>query len=138
MPLTLIVTEGVIPKEREQATMVRLFEAFLARHGLTGNRFLTPNLIGWVQVIPHGSTYAGVRPTPVAIIEWKAPAFAFSTRDVQTGYVEEATTIIHEMSGGKHPKEQTWVSVTYAVDGTWGIGGRAYTNAELGAMVSKG
>ncbi|MFL5305786.1 MAG: 4-oxalocrotonate tautomerase [Polyangia bacterium] len=138
MPLTLIVTEGVIPKEREQATMARLSEAFLARHGLSGNKFITPNVIGFVQVMPQGSTYAGMRPTPVAIVEWKLPAFAFSTRDAQAGYVEDATAIIHEMSGGTHPKERTWVNVTYAVDGPYGIAGKAYTNAELGALASDG
>ena len=28
--------------------------------------------------------------------------------------------------------------VTYAVDGPYGIAGKAYTNAEMGAMASKG
>jgi len=138
MPLTLIVTEGVIPPEREPATMARLSEAFLKVHGLAGNTFLTPNVIGFVQVVPRGSTYSGMKPVPVALVEWKLPAFAFTDRDAQTRYVEEATAIIHEMSGGTHPKEQTWVNVTHAVDGPWGIGGRAYTNAELGAKASAG
>jgi hypothetical protein len=48
----------------------------------------------------------------------------------------QATEIIHEASGGKHPKEFIWVNVTHAVDGAWGIAGKAYTNAELGAAVS--
>ena len=138
MPLTLIVTEGVIPQDREQATMARLSEAFLKLHGLAGNRFMTPNVIGFVQVVPRGSTYSGMKPVPVAIVEWKLPSFAFTDRDAQTRYVEEATAIIHEMSGGTHPREQTWVNVTYAVDGPWGIAGRAYTNAELGARASEG
>jgi len=138
MPLTLIVTEGVIPQDREQATMARLSEAFIKLHGLAGNKFITPNVIGFVQVLPRNRTYSAMKPTPVAIVEWKVPSFAFAKREVQTAYVEEATAIIHEMSGGKHPKEHTWVNVTYAVDGPYGIAGKAYTNAEMGAMASKG
>lgn len=138
MPLTVIVTEGVIPKDREQTTIARLSEAFLKLHGLTGNRFMTPNVIGHVQVVAKGSTFSGLKATPVAIVEWKVPSFAFTSREVQLAYVEEATNIIHEMSGGKQPLEHIWINVSHAVDGAWGIAGRAYTNAELGALVSNG
>ena len=31
---------------------------------------------------------------------------------------------------------RTYVNVTYAVDGTWGIAGRAYTNDELGTAIA--
>jgi hypothetical protein len=138
MPLTLIVTEGVIPQDRQPATMARLSETFLKLHGLAGNRFMTPNVIGFIQEVPRGSTFSGMKPTPVAIVEWKVPSFAFTSREAQASYVEEATAIIHEMSGGTHPREQTWVNVTYAVDGPWGIAGRAYSNAELAASAGQG
>jgi hypothetical protein len=138
MPLTLIVTEGVIPKDRESSTMARLSQSFLKVHGLAGNTVLTPNVIGHIQVLPKDSTFSGMKPTPVAIVEWKLPSFALASREVQTAYVEEATAIIHEASGGKHPKELTWVNVTHAVDGGWGIAGKAMTNAELGAAISQG
>jgi len=138
MPLTLIVTEGVIPKDREQQTITRLSQVFLDAHGLSGNKALTPNVIGHIQVIAKGSTFAGLQPTPVAIVEWKVPAIAFTSREVQSTYIEEATKIIREASGGKHPKEQTWVNVTHTVDGGWGIAGAARTNAELGTAISQG
>ena len=136
MPLTLIVTEGVLPKDREQSTIARLSETFLKLHGLTGNKFMTPNVIGHVQVIPSGSTFSGLKATPVAIVEWLTPSFAFATREAQIAYVAEATDIIHEACGGKHPKENIWVNVKHAVDGTWGIAGKAMTNAELGEAIA--
>ena len=136
MPLTLIVTEGVIPQDREQATMARLSEAFIKLHGLVGNKFITPNVIGFVQVLPRGRTYSAMKPTPVAIVEWKVPSFAFAKREVQTAYVEEATAIIHEMSGGKQPKDKVFINVVHAVDGAWNWGGKALTNAEIGAAVA--
>jgi len=137
MPLTLIVTEGVIPKDREADTMSRLSEAFLQLHGLAGNKAMTPNVIGHVQVVAKGDSYSGLKPATVAIVEWKVPSFAFTSREVQTAYVTQATDIIHEASGRKHPKELVWVNVTHAVDGAWGIAGKAYTNAELGQAVSQ-
>jgi hypothetical protein len=138
MPLTLIVTEGVIPKDREHTTMARLAESFLRLHGLAGNKALTPNVIGHIQVLPKGSTFAGLQSAAVAIVEWKVPSFAFTSREIQAAYVEEATNTVHEASGGRHPKELTWVNVTHAVDGGWGIAGRAMTNSELGAAIAQG
>lgn len=138
MPLTLIVTEGVIPKDREADVMARLSEAMLKLHGLSGNKVMTPNVIGSIQVVPKGSSFSGLRPTAVAVVEWKVPSFAFTDREVQRAYVSQATEIVHEASGGKHPKDFIWVNVTHAVDGAWGIAGKAYTNAELGIAVAAG
>jgi len=70
----------------------------------------------------------------VAFIEWKVPSFAFASREVQVGYIEEATNIIHELSGAHHPKERIWVNVVHAVDGAWGIAGMALNNAQLGEV----
>jgi phenylpyruvate tautomerase PptA (4-oxalocrotonate tautomerase family) len=136
MPLTVIVTEGVLPKNREQDTVARLSEAFLRLHGLAGNKFLTPNVIGHLQVVPAGSTFSGLNPTPVVIVEWLTPSFAFTSNEVQTAYIKEATDIVFEACGGKHPRENIWVNMKYAVDGGWGIAGKAFTNAELGAAAA--
>lgn len=76
-------------------------------------------------------TYSGSKEASVAFVEWKVPAFAFSSRDIQVGYIEEATNIIHSMSGEQQPKNRIWVNVAHAVDGAWGIGGVALTNAQL-------
>ena len=138
MPLTLTVTEGVLPKGQEKAAFVRLSDAMLKWHGLTGNKAMTPNVIGSINVLPKAHTYSGSKEAQVAFVEWKVPSFAFATREIQLGYVDEATNIIHEMSGGKHPKELIWVNVLHAVDGTWGIAGVAMTNAQLGEAVAKG
>jgi hypothetical protein len=138
MPLTLIVTDGLMPRERQATTMARLSEAFLRLHGLAGNQALTPNVIGHVQSVPAGSTYSGLKPTAVAIVEWLTPSFAFTSREVQQAYVKEATDIVHDACDGKLARESIWVNMRHAVDGGWGIAGRAYTNAELVEMVGRG
>ena len=138
MPLTLTLTESVLPKGQEKVAYKRLAEAMLKWHGLTGNKVMTPNVIGTIHVLPKDHTFTGVDETPVVFIEWKVPSFAFADRAVQQGYFEETTNIIHEMSGGKHPKDKVFINVVHTVDGAWNFNGKAMTNAEIGAAVSKG
>jgi hypothetical protein len=138
MPLTLTLTEGVLPSGQEKVAFRRLAEAMLKWAGLTGNRFMTEAVIGSIHVLPAEHTYAGLNETGVAFVEWKVPGIAFNDRAVQLGYVEEATAIIHELSKGRQPKERIWVNGTHAVDGTWGIAGKAMTNGELVAAITAG
>lgn len=138
MPLTLTLTEGVLPKGSEKIAFARLSESMLKWHGLTGNTVMTPNVVGSIHVLDQNSTFSGAQEAPVVFIEWKVPSFAFSSRDIQTGYIEEATNLIHEMSGGKQAKTHIWVNVVHAVDGAWGIGGAALTNAQLTEVIAKG
>lgn len=138
MPLTLTLTEGVLPKGQEKVAFARLSEAMLKWHGLTGNKVMTANVVGSVHVLPQDQTFTGMHETAVAFIEWKVPSFAFTKREVQIGYFEEVTNIIHEMSGGKLPKDNIYINVVHAVDGAWNFGGKALTNAEIGDQVSKG
>lgn len=138
MPLTLTLTEGVIPAGQEKLAFARLSEAMLKWHGLAGNTVMTPNVVGSLHVMPKGTTFTGIDETPVAFIEWKVPSFAFTDRSVQQGYFAEATDIIHEMSGGKQPRDKIFINVIHAVDGAWNFDGKAMTNAEIGAAIAAG
>lgn len=138
MPLTLTFSEGVIPDAEVKQVISKLTDSMLKWHGLTGNKVMTPTVTGQVHVMPKGTTFTGGQELTGAWVEWKTPSFAFSTREIQLGHVEDATNIIYEASGGKLPKNQIWVNVVHAVDGAWGIAGKAMSNAELGAAISKG
>ncbi len=107
-------------------------------HGLTDNTVMTPNVVGSLHVVPEGSTFTGIDETPVAFIEWKVPSFAFTDRTIQRGYFAEATDIIHEMSGGKLPRDKIFINVVHAVDGAWNFNGTAMTNDEIVAAVAVG
>ncbi|RFB81268.1 4-oxalocrotonate tautomerase [Methylovirgula sp. 4M-Z18] len=136
MPLTLTLTEGVVPAGQEKIAFARLSEAMLKWHGLTGNAVMTPNVVGSLHVLSKNATFTGMEETPVAFIEWKVPSFAFTDRKVQEGYFAEATDIIYEMSGGKQPRDKIFINVVHAVDGAWNFNGRAMTNQEIGAAVA--
>lgn len=136
MPLTLTLTEGVIPTGTEKQAFVRLSEAMLERHGLTGNAVMTPNITGTVHVLPKSQTFSGMEEVSGAWIEWKVPSFAFNTREIQTGFFSDATKIIHEMSGGKLPVERIWINVVHTVDGAWNLDGQAMTNEQMIQAIS--
>ena len=138
MPLTLTLTEGVLPPGVEKQAVAQITAAMLQRHGLTGNKVMTPNVTATVHVLPEGSTFSGGKEFAGAWVEWKVPSFAFSGREVQQGFFKDATDIIHELSGGKQPRDNIYVNVVHTVDGAWNLDGKAMTNEELGQAISQG
>lgn len=138
MPLTLTLTEGVLPPGAEKQAVEQITDAMLQRHSLTGNKVMTPNVTATVHVLPKEFTFSGGKELAGAWVEWKVPSFAFASREVQQGFFQDATNIIHELSGGKQPRDNIYVNVVHTVDGAWNLDGKAMTNEELGQAISQG
>ena len=138
MPITIQATEGVFPVAAEQTLFGAITDAFLKLHKLSGNRFMTPNVIGEISIIPKGRSFSGGKPDDIVIVELKVPSFVLASPEQKQAFVAETTELVVAASGGKHPKNRTYVNMVYAVDGLWGIAGKAYTNSELGDAVRKG
>lgn len=138
MPLTLTLTEGVLPRGQEKVAIARLTESFLEHHGMSGNKVMTPNITAHVNLIPKGLTFSGGKEVEGAWIETKTPSFALADNKIQASFFGMATQIIHDLSGGKLPKERIWTNGVHAVDGTWNINGVTLTNVGIGEAVSKG
>ncbi|MEW8507185.1 MAG: hypothetical protein AB2598_10805 [Candidatus Thiodiazotropha sp.] len=138
MPLTLTLTEGVLPAGAENTAVERITEAMLKWHGLAGNKVMMPNITAMVHIQPKGTTFSGGKPFAGAWVEWKTPSFAFADRDVQKGFFKEATDIIEDLSGGQQPRDNIYVNVVHTPDGAWNLDGKAMTNEELGEAISKG
>ena len=138
MPLTLTLTEGVLPEGREAQAIAELSEAMLANHGLTGNTVMTPNITATLHILSKNQTFSGGKPFSGAWVEWKVPSFAFADRAVQLGYFKDATDIIERLSDHKQPRENIYVNVVHAVDGAWNLDGQAMTNEELGQAIAQG
>ena len=136
MPISVQVTKGLLTPKGEREVFPLVAEALLHAHGLSGNRFMSPNVIGHLVVSPEADSYVGGKPQSLAIVEVKVPAITFPDDAVKQAFVGAVTDIIDRLKVGSHPRERTFVNVSYAVDGTWGIGGKAYSNAELGAAIS--
>jgi phenylpyruvate tautomerase PptA (4-oxalocrotonate tautomerase family) len=138
MPISVQITRGLLTPAGEREVFPLVADALLQVHGLSGNRFMTPNVIGHVIVSPESECYVGGKPQSLAIVEVKVPGITFPNAEVKQGFVTAVTDIVDRLKAGSHPRERTFVHVSHAVDGTWGIGGEAYSNAELGAEISKG
>lgn len=138
MPLTLTLTEGVIPAGTEKQAVAQITDSMLKHHGLTGNKAMTPNITAMVQVLPKSATFSGGKEFSGVWIEWKVPSFAFASREVQLAHFAEVTEIIHQLSGGKQAKDNIYANVVHAVDGAWNFDGVAMTNEEIGAAIAKG
>jgi phenylpyruvate tautomerase PptA (4-oxalocrotonate tautomerase family) len=59
--------------------------------------------------------------TPVGVLD----------RDKQLGVVKEMTDIVASAAGDPGLVERTWVLITEAPEGGWGIDGHAYTSNEI-------
>lgn len=92
MPLTLTLTEGVLPPGAEKQAVEQITDAMLQRHSLTGNKVMTPNVTATVHVLPKESTFSGGQEFAGAWVEWKVPSFAFASREVQQGFSKTRPT----------------------------------------------
>jgi phenylpyruvate tautomerase PptA (4-oxalocrotonate tautomerase family) len=136
MPISVQVTRGLLTPAGEGLIVPRIAAALLECHGLERNAFMQENVIGHLFVSEAATAYVGGRPQSLAVVEVKVPSVTFRDRAVQEKFVATVTDVIDELKAGTHPKSRTFVNVTYAVDGTWGIAGKAYTNEELGAAIA--
>ena len=137
MPLTLTLTEGVIPAGSEKEAVQKLTNSMLKHHGLLGNKAMTPNVTVHVSVLPKNSTFSGGEEFSGVWMEWKVPSFAFSSREIQLAHFAEATEIIRVLSGGKQPVEHIYSNVIHTVDGSWNFNGIAMTNEDIVEEISK-
>ncbi|MGT2504332.1 Tautomerase enzyme [Bradyrhizobium guangxiense] len=136
MPIQVIVPEGTLTPAGEAEAFRKLTELLLRLHGLTGNPFMTPNVIGEVTVVPNNRTYAGGKRADIAVFELTVPSFVLPTQELKDAWISEGTAIIETAAEGRIRREQIFANVRYAVDGGWGIGGKAFSNAALGSAVA--
>jgi phenylpyruvate tautomerase PptA (4-oxalocrotonate tautomerase family) len=135
MPIQIIMTEGLTSKAEAQKAHAEISQVFLDLHQISNNAFMLPNIIGEVVFVEEGLTFSGKDVNSIAIVELRVPSFTFGTQQQRDEFVQKATDIILRSTAGKLPKELVWVNAVYAVDGLWGIAGKAYSNAELGQAI---
>lgn len=138
MPMTLTLSENLLPEPKIKLAIERLTDSMLKWHDLIGNSVMTPNVTANVSIVPKGHSFTGGKVFAGAWVEWKVPSFAFASRDIQRGFGQDATDIIHELSDGKQPRDNIYFNVVHTVDGAWNLDGRAMSNDELGNAIAAG
>lgn len=136
MPITLTIPEGLLSDEAQADAFAGLTEALLEVSGLTGNPFMTANVVGSIHNLPKGHVLAAGKPVDAAFIELKLPMVALTTPEAKRAFLEKATDIVEKAAGGRLKREHIWSNIVYAPEGGWGIAGESYNNADLGQAIA--
>jgi phenylpyruvate tautomerase PptA (4-oxalocrotonate tautomerase family) len=88
------------------------------------------NTAGFVHALPEGSIANVEGESDYVRVQVLTNAGALD-RAKQLAVVEQFTDIVAEAAARPELKERTWVLLTEAQDGGWGLWGHAHTNAEL-------
>lgn len=131
MPITLTVPEGLLSPEARVEAFAGLTEALLEVAGLTGNAFMTDNVIGTIEEVPQDRIFAAGKPVSGVFIELKLPGIALATPEAREAFFAKAADIIERAAGGRIRREHIWSNIVYAPEGAWAIGGRAYDHPAL-------
>ena len=88
------------------------------------------NTAAFVHALPDGATANVEGENDYVRVQVLTNAGALD-RPKQLAVVQQFTYIVAEAAGRPELKERTWVLLTEAYDGGWGLWGHAHTNAEL-------
>jgi len=117
----------------EQLTMAVLRAEGIAAPGL----FHTNNTAAYVHRLPASAVQtAATAQARTVRIQVVTPPAALS-RDGQKQLVKEATEIVATLSGDASQAGRTWVILTEAAEGGWGLAGTAFGREEFAALATK-
>jgi len=135
MPMIdVTVAAGTFPDK--PALIKALTEAMMRWEQVPPIDFFSANTAAFVHELPSdalgntkgASNYARIQVlTPVGV----------PGREKQLGLVQEMTAILAEAAGDPSLSERTWVLISEAPDGGWGIAGHAYLVSEIGDAARK-
>lgn len=131
MPITLTVPEGLLSQQAQAQAFAGLTDALLDVADLTGNAFMTANIIGTINVLSREHVLAGGTPVAAAFIELRLPEIALASAEAKQAFFEKAADVVEQAAEGRLKREHIWSNIVYAPEGAWGIAGRSYDNAEL-------
>lgn len=135
MPITVTAPRGVLTSEGVREILPRLTQALAEATDSAERPEIIATIGGTVHQLDPADIYAGGHQHPLVLVELKLPAVALTNQERRARFIADATTIVSELAVPGHDDRDTWVNILHAQDGAWGIGGHAFTNAELEAGV---
>jgi phenylpyruvate tautomerase PptA (4-oxalocrotonate tautomerase family) len=109
--------------------------ALMAIEGVPNIPMFRQNTAGFVHDLPTGDLANVDGESDYVRVQVLTNADALD-RDKQRKVVSRFTELVAEAAGDPTLTERTWVLLTQAVPGGWGLGGHAHTNDELVAAAS--
>ncbi len=135
MPMIDIVApEGTFPGSSEQALLERATASLLKWEKTSTIPIAVANTAAYLHLLPKARVTAGGKADRVVRVQIITPVGSLK-QEQRAGITADITAIVGELAGEPNLRDRTWVLFHEAVDGGWGIAGRAYTNADLGEAV---
>ena len=98
--------------------------------------FFSANTAAFVHELPPDSLGNARGDTNYIRVEILTPVGILG-REQKLGVVKEITEIVAAAAGDPSVADRTWVLISEAPDGGWGINGHAYLNAEIADSARK-
>jgi phenylpyruvate tautomerase PptA (4-oxalocrotonate tautomerase family) len=128
----------MFPEDADRAIGQQLTCAVLHAEGVRNPApFQLDNTAAFIHRMPESAVQtaasAAARVVRVQVI---TPPGAL-TREGQKALVKEATEIVAKASGDPEQKKRTWVLLSQAAEGGWGISGTAFGREEFAALAAR-
>ncbi|MEV6994300.1 hypothetical protein AB0N87_34760 [Streptomyces sp. NPDC093228] len=129
MPMIdVYVPQGIIADRKSLAQ--ELAQAIMRWEKVPVIPFFTENTAAFVHELDGDSFSTAAGGTDHVRVQVTTNTGALD-REQQLGVVKEISELIAKAAGDPGLVERTWVALTEAVPGGWGIGGHSYTNDEI-------
>ncbi|NNC16781.1 4-oxalocrotonate tautomerase [Corallococcus exiguus] len=131
MPMIdITASDGLFSPANEAVLLKRATDCLLQWEKVSGIPYAVANTGAFLSVLPRRRTTSGGKGAGVVRIQVLTPAKSLS-QEQRSGIAAGLTDIVHELADDADIRERTWVLFHEAVDGGWGIAGKAFTNADL-------
>lgn len=129
---------GLFPRGAERQLAEQLTHAVLRAEGVvTPGPFHLENTAAYLHLMDPAYVHTAASGSPKTVrIQVLTPPGAL-TRDGQKQVVKEMTDIVATLSGDPSQKACTWVLLSEAAEGGWGLLGTAFGREEFAALAAK-
>ena len=126
--IDVYATEGTFPRLHDLAR--DLAAAVMRWEQVPDLALFRNNTAAFVHELPAGAISNVAGEGDYVRVQVLTPAGVLN-RDKQLGVVSELTAIVASAAEDSSLSERTWVLITESPEGGWGIGGHAYTGADI-------
>jgi phenylpyruvate tautomerase PptA (4-oxalocrotonate tautomerase family) len=132
--IDVYLPEGLLPAGQERTLAAGLTAALLEAEGAPMADPYLENTSAYIHVLPAAGVHtAGTDQARTVRVQVLTPPGVLN-RDAQRQLVARATEIVADVVGDPTVASRTWVFLTEAAEGGWGIGGVAFGNEEFAAL----
>jgi phenylpyruvate tautomerase PptA (4-oxalocrotonate tautomerase family) len=132
--IDVYLPEGLLPAGQERTLAAGLTAALLEAEGAPMADPYLENTSAYIHVLPAAGVHtAGTDQARTVRVQVLTPPGVLN-RDAQRQLVARATEIVAEVVGDPTITARTWVFLTEAAEGGWGISGVAFGREEFAAL----